>query len=245
MMQSRFNTYVRAVIFRINEVCDLGGASRLAFYEYLKPILAAPPESLRIDPKGSAEFFIPNVVGAIMTTNHKANGIYLPADDRRHYVAWSPLPERPFPPEYYDGLYRWFEKEGGNEIVAEYLWKADISEFNPKAPPRKTEAFWQIVNSGRPTEAAEMADRLETLSHPAVVTLDQLKAEAIPDFRTWLCDRRNSRAILYRLEDCGYESVRNPDATDGLWRIGGRRQAVYAKRELSMRERLAAARALR
>ena len=38
--------------------------------------------------------------------------------------------------------------------------------------------------------------------------------------------------------------VRKDAAADGLWRIAGKRQAVYAKKTLSVQERLAAARAL-
>jgi len=37
-------------------------------------------------------------------------------------------------------------------------------------------------------------------------------------------------------------SRRNPDANDGLWKIGNRRQAVYARRDLPERDRIAAAR---
>jgi len=32
----------------------------------------------------------------IITTNHKTDGIYLPADDRRHMVAWSNLTKDDF-----------------------------------------------------------------------------------------------------------------------------------------------------
>ena len=35
--------------------------------------------------------YISNVVGVIITTNHKTDGIFLPEDDRRHFVAWSEL----------------------------------------------------------------------------------------------------------------------------------------------------------
>ena len=38
---------------------------------------------------------------------------------------------------------------------------------------------------------------------------------------TWLCDRKNRRAIPHRLEQCGYIPVRNADAVDGLFKIGG------------------------
>jgi len=37
-----------------------------------------------------------NVCGVVITTNHKTDGIYLPADDRRHYVAWSDLAKEDF-----------------------------------------------------------------------------------------------------------------------------------------------------
>ena len=39
-----------------------------------------------------------NCCGVIITTNHKADGIYLPADDRRHFVAWSELTKEDFTP---------------------------------------------------------------------------------------------------------------------------------------------------
>jgi hypothetical protein len=52
------------------------------------------------------------------------------------------------------------------------------------------------------------------------------------------------RALPHRLERCGYVSVRNPDASDGYWVIGGSRQPVYAKASLSQQEQLRAARNL-
>jgi hypothetical protein len=47
--------------------------------------------------------------------------------------------------------------------------------------------------------------------------------------------------IPHRLEKCGYAPVRNDAAKDGLWKINGVRQVVYAKTTLSIRDRLAAA----
>jgi hypothetical protein len=40
-------------------------------------------------------------MGVIITTNHKTDGIYLPADDRRHFVAWSTLVKEAFAPDYW------------------------------------------------------------------------------------------------------------------------------------------------
>src|SRR5215208_5703916 len=55
----------------------------------MKAYTAAPPDVLRVDEKNLREYSIPNVCGVIITSNHKTNGIHLPADDRRHYLVKS------------------------------------------------------------------------------------------------------------------------------------------------------------
>ena len=64
---------------------------------------------------------------------------------------------------------------GGREIVAHYLATLDLSGFNPKAPPPKTEAFWEIVDASRAPEDAEMADALDELGWPDATTLQDIK----------------------------------------------------------------------
>src|SRR5262249_13365864 len=81
-------------------------------------------------------------------TNHKTDGIYLPADDRRHFVAWSNIGLEDFAQDYWRKLYHWYAK-GGNEAVAAYLANLDLSGFDPKAPPTKTSAVWEVVNANR------------------------------------------------------------------------------------------------
>jgi hypothetical protein len=241
-IMGRFNSHLKSIVLRISEVHDLGDIDRFAFYDKTKTLCAAPPDTHRIDEKNMREYQAVNVCGVIMTTNHKAGGLYLPPDDRRHYVAWSPTPTGFFTPEYFDVLYRWFQ-EGGNEIVAHYLTTLDISAFNPKATPPKTPAFWEIVQSARAPESADVADALDALGRPDAVTLAMLEHSpgATPDFRVWLGDRKNGVKIGHRMTDAGYEPVRNPDANDGLWRIGGRRRAVYGRRTLGKPDQIALA----
>jgi hypothetical protein len=43
------------------------------------------------------------------------------------------------------------------------------------------------------------------------------------------------------LEKCGYVRVHNTEAEDGLWKISGRRQAVYGRDDLSFADRVKAA----
>jgi hypothetical protein len=236
----RFNGFLKSIILRISEARDLGEADRYAFYDHMKAYTAAPPDVLRVDEKYLRAHSILNVTGIIITTNHKSDGIYLPADDRRHFVAWSPRTKDDFQPGYWAALYKWFA-EGGRDAVAHYLTKLDLSRWDAKAPPPKTQAFWEIVDASRAPEDAEMADALDKLGKPNAVTLDWIMRNADVGFQEWLRDRRNRRKIPHRLEGCDYVPVRNPDANDGLWVIGKRRQTVYARKELALRDQIAAA----
>jgi Family of unknown function (DUF5906) len=239
----RFNGFLKSVILRISEARDLGDVNRYSFYDHSKAYTAAPPDVLRVDEKNLREYSILNVSGVIITTNHKADGIYLPADDRRHFVAWSDLKKEHFTNDYWNEIWSWYER-GGDGHVAAYLASIDLSAFNAKAPPPKTAAFWDIVDANRAPEDAELSDALDFLGNPAAITLIRVQNAANGDFAQWLRDRRNRRQIPYRFEQCGYVPVRNDAAESGLWVVNGVRQVVYARAELSVRDRLAAARKL-
>jgi hypothetical protein len=236
----RFNSFVKSVILRVSEARDLGDVDRYSFYDHTKTLTAAPPDVLRCDEKHIREHSVMNVTGVVITSNHKTDGIYLPAEDRRHYVAWSSLTKEDFTADYWHDLYRWYA-DGGYGHVAAYLASLDLSRFDPKAPPPKTTAFWDIVDANRAPEDAELADVLDTLKNPPAVTLTDLTAYAGDAFRDWLQDRRNRRQIPHRLESVGYVPVRNDSVKDGLWIVDMRRQAIYALATLSIRDRISAA----
>jgi hypothetical protein len=244
----RFNEFLRSVILRINEARDLGDSDRFKFYDHMKAYTASPPETLRVDEKFLREYPVLNCCGIIITTNHQ-DGIFLPPEDRRHYVAWSHThKEDPhFAGSYWNDLWAWYEN-GGFEHVTAWLLARDLGGFDAKAPPPKTPAFWTIVDSNRSPEEPELADLIEALDTPDALTLAKLQDVAELRFASglssWLNDRANRRVIPHRLERCGYVPVRNPDANDGMWKLTGRRQAVYAKTSLSMAAQIAAARQL-
>jgi Family of unknown function (DUF5906) len=243
----RFNGFLKSVILRINEARDLGEVDRFQFYDHMKAYTAAPPDVLRVDEKYLREHYILNCCGVIITTNHKTDGIFLPPDDRRHFVAWSDLAKENFTDSYWHDLYGWYDN-GGAEHVAAYLAELDLSGFDAKAPPAKTQAFWEIVDSSRVPEDAELADLLDkihennTVQFKGTVTLAQLAnwASSSP-FGEWLRDRRNARRIPHRLEDCGYVAVRNTGSADGLWKVDGKRQVIYVAAELTPQQRFDAA----
>jgi hypothetical protein len=236
----------RSVILRVSEAHDLGDTDRFKLYEHMKSYIAAPPEFHRVDEKNIPEHPVPNVTGVVITTNHKTDGIYLPANDRRHFVAWSDSPKKD--KAYFDALYAYFYKEGGNDAVAVYLRQRDITNFNPYASPPQTAAFWAMVEAGADPEQGDLADLLNKHGRPPAVTLaalQQVGRDGVDGaFADWLADRKNRRVIPHRMEACGYTPIKNGDQQDGRWKIAGKNVIVYALRSLSYHEKLAAARAL-
>jgi hypothetical protein len=241
----RFNGFVKSVILVVNEVHDLGDLDRYGFYERNKAYTAAPPDVIRVDEKYVQEYPVFNVCGVVLTSNYKTSGLYLPEDDRRHYVAWSDRTKEEFTPKYWSDIHAWYAREGCAHVAA-YLAQLDLSGFNPKAPPPKTDAFYEIVGSGRAPETSEIGDALEYLKWPDAVTVDEVAECKVTtaEFSSWLHDRRNSRLIPHRFEECGYVAVRNPDEQEGRWKIGGRSVVVYSRKTLSRRDQVVAVRKL-
>ncbi|MHB1814159.1 MAG: primase-helicase family protein [Steroidobacteraceae bacterium] len=239
----RFNGFVKSVIIRLSEARDLGDVDRYSLHEHLKTLIAAPPDVVRCDEKNLREHSVFNVTGVLVTTNH-IDALYVPPDSRRYFVAWSELTKEEFPANYWQDIYHWYQHEGGIGHVATYLRTLDLNDFDPKAPPHKTAAFYRMVDAGRAPEDGELADALEALKSPPAVTVSTLAVYASDAFRLWLMDRRNSRQIPHRMKSAGYTAAHNDAAQDGLWKVAGRRQVIYCRRELAERDRLAAASAL-
>ena len=241
-LTGKFTSFKRAIILRISEARDLGEVNRYALHEHTKTLLAAPPETLTVNEKFLPGYSIPNVVFVIFTTNHP-DALYLPADDRRHLVLWSDLPASPEQDASAQAMHAWYAR-GGNAHVAAYLHAYDLSKFNPKAPPPKTTAFWQMVNADRGSADNDLADVLEDeLGKPAVVTLEMIRRRASVGLVEWLDNPQNYRATPKRMAKCGYVLVPNPDDEKrGRWKrtIGGksRRITIYGRHDLTDSERL-------
>lgn len=81
---------------------------------------------LRVDEKHLREHYVFNVLGLIITTNHKTDGLYLPLDDRWHYVAWSNRKKEEFTQTYWNDQWAWYHA-GGFEHIAAYLAELDLT----------------------------------------------------------------------------------------------------------------------
>lgn len=244
-MAARFNGWAKTVMLRISEAYNQGQKEAQSFYELSKPLFAGPPDVIRIDEKNIPEYYVSNVCGVVITTNNRTDALYLPADDRRHYVAWSEVTRDTFPPDYWDTLYRWLEN-GGKEHVVAYLLAKDISGFDPKEPPPKTAAFWGMVSANESPESAELREALDHLGSPDVVWLNELTKVAsthmLMDLLEDLADRKQRKSWGARLAKMGYVTVRNPDTKEGHFKVNGKYCVMYAKKDLSLAKQIQAAR---
>ncbi len=259
-MTEPFNPWLRCVLLRVSEVRDTGDSNRYEFYEASKAFLATPPDYILCNEKNTKQYHVRNVFGTIYTSNYKSSGIYLPRNDRRHFVAWSNVSSGDFPSDYFTKLYGW-HASGGNRHIAALLLERDVSKFDPKAPPPKTEAFYEIAATNASPEEADLADAIEEMGNPDCLTVNELvesiteeKALAkgdLPELAKWLRDKKHARQIPGRLEQVGYVAFRNSaDTKRGRWTIWidwrGRKvpksykASVYVKAELSTKKRFSA-----
>ena len=74
-IMGRFNSYLQAVILRVNEARDLGDVNRYQFYDHTKVFTASPPDVLRVEEKYINAYSILNCVGL----NH-----HVELQDQRH-----------------------------------------------------------------------------------------------------------------------------------------------------------------
>src|SRR5262249_16920776 len=148
---------------------DLGEGDRFKLYDHIKTLTTAPPNTLPLNEKYLREYYVANVLAVFITTNHKTDGLYLPSDDRRHYVAWSKADKKDFSTAYWNRLWHFYERESGYAHVAAYLATRDLAAFDPKAPPPQTAAFWDICSASQAPEDGELADVLDALDNPESV----------------------------------------------------------------------------
>ena len=242
---SDFHPFVESTLLIVNEARDMGDADKFKLYDTMKRYIAAPPDTLTCNLKHQAAYDVPNVMGVVITSNRKLNGLYLDPDDRRHYVAWSSAERQT--PAYYEKLVHWLE-HGGKQAVYGYLMALDVSAFKPAAPPPKTEAWHAVIAAhGNPddtvlTDMLTEADgqRVQIITAAGLVTRAAF-AQSLPQLS------QSPRKIPQMLERVGYTRVSNPDARDGRWRINGgvgRKDTVYALADIPHSDRLTMARTL-
>jgi hypothetical protein len=251
-----FTPWMKSVILNINEAHDDEGGSgafniinRRQVYERLKILSAAPPDTLYVNEKNRSQYYLPNVLFPIITSNYPLGAIYLPKDDRRTLVGNSVRPKGWKSAEYFAEFYRWLEA-GGYGAVAAYLDALDISGVNFKGDAFKTDAWRVIVNASLPVASGELGDILDLMNYPKVVTVDLVrrifnsKGETESDLGGLFTNTSKVKQLAYRFADNGYAPIPNLERKDGAWMIDGKRKSIFAKQGLEPEEARRRAKAL-
>jgi len=165
---SGFNDYVLSTKYlHINEA-ELGDRREaLAVSNKLKPLAAAPPDTLRVNQKGIKPIKVRNILNATMTTN-SVMPLRLNGPSRRFYAIWSDLNPRDKQDnmkrewlDYWEDRWVWM-KNGGWEAVVHYLMnEVDLTNFNPNEAPPMTEFLREIKDSSK----SPMQQTLEQFIH--------------------------------------------------------------------------------
>lgn len=228
--EAPYNEFAASTLVRISEAANLHEMSRWAFNERTKVLIAGSPDVMMINPKYGQKYVVKMCCGVIITTNHLASGIYIPADDRRYdVIECATMREMGLEDEekrkaYFTELWQWFVEDGDTHVAA-FLHERDISRFSPSTGQRKTAAHSTVVAGGMEFDSW-LIDVLDELGNPDAVRVDWVIARAASEGEKPESLRRRIAPAMGRL---GYGVYRNPDSKDGRWRIDGKQVMIYAK----------------
>jgi len=111
----------------------------------LKPLAAAPPETLRVNVKNKTPMKVRNIVNLTMTTNSQMP-VKMNETSRRYYAVWSDFNQRdsqnevlPQWKQYWKENWEWMFKEGVDHCIWYLRNCVDLSDFEPGSPPPITE----------------------------------------------------------------------------------------------------------
>lgn len=145
---------------------------RRAMMNRLKPLIAAPPYTLRVNVKFQPQYEIPNLIATIFFTNME-NALAIGGKDRRYYVTWND--GQPKADAYYTDLVKWFA-DGGAAHAARWLLDRDVSGFNAKGKAPMTSAKEDMRKAGRSLPDEVLEEGIEHKEGPfarRLFTLDE------------------------------------------------------------------------
>ena len=227
---SDFTEYRKASLVRINETANHGDASKWAFNERTKVLIAGAPDIAEINPKYGRKYWARMHCGVILTTNSLAAGIYIPQDDRRYDVIECAtlqqmgLGDEQERREYFQKLWHWFHNGGAGHVAA-FLKTRDISRFSASEGQRKTAAHQSVASSGL-TQDEWLDDYLASVGDPPAFRADRLVEHAAAHHS--MTQNEVARQLSPAAARAGYRKFPNRAERSGRWRINGKRVAIYA-----------------
>jgi hypothetical protein len=160
-INSRWGYALESEVMILNELKEPEASERRALSNSLKPIIAAPPDTLTIERKGLHPYDMVNRVFVLAFTNHQVS-ITLETQDRRWFCVWSDAPK--MTEDEGKALWKWYEA-GGMARVAKWLAVRDVAAFSPKATPMTTEFKLRLIDKSRTLAESYI---VEQINHPSI-----------------------------------------------------------------------------
>lgn len=226
---SQFRPWLETVLLIVDEVRpskdDFHASS---MYNTMKPLIAAPPDTLALNDKNTKMRHIVNIMRVIMTTNDWL-AMYIPPEDERFFIMHSSLPTgwqaTIGQPDYFAKYWATMDA-GGWDCVAAWLHGRDISNFNPKGRVVKT-AGWQAVAGSWEANDDGVEEALEHLGRPAVVFGAELLEGAFDHRDSIAAMLKSPRKIAHRMQKIGYSLVKCPDGDRWTFKAEGGKPLRY------------------
>lgn len=136
---------------------EIQNFEKLSIQNKLKPMLASPPEALRVRLFNRGFYETPNIVQCLFMSNHK-DALKISDSDPRYFAVW--CDKQRLPDSYYSELYGWLN-DGGHAKVVRWLLDRDISSFNFAGPAPDTEFKREIRRLGRSSLEMELSELID------------------------------------------------------------------------------------
>ena len=162
-INSQWGYAYESEVIILHELRESEAKDRRALANHLKPIIAAPPETILVNKKMQHPYNVVNRCLVIASSNDRVP-IVLDTQDRRWFCVWSDLP-RMDPPERGAKMWRWFES-GGFEAIAAWLYRRDVSAFNPAAAPPVTEYKLSLIANGQSPAESILCEMIRAREGP-------------------------------------------------------------------------------
>ena len=195
--------HLESEILLINELKEPDASQRRQLANRLKEIIAAPPEYLSINRKGLSPYLAANKVFVLAFSNDRVP-ISLASQDRRWFAIWSNAPRM----EAADAkaMWDWYVTGGFDSVVA-WLYRRDVSMFNPSAPPAETEYKRSLIENGMSGAESYLVDLIKDergefstgiIGGNLAVVCDRLAGTAPSNIKIV------KSALLHALEEAGW-----------------------------------------
>jgi hypothetical protein len=155
-LTSQWGYALESEILILNELKEPDAKERRTLANKLKPIIAAPPETLPINRKGLHPYDMVNRMMVLAFTNDPVP-ISISSGDRRWFCIWSAAGR--MPADEAQAMWTWY-RNGGFETIARWLADRDVSKFNPAAPPMWTEFKENLIENGMSIAESYIVDQI-------------------------------------------------------------------------------------